>query len=309
MKLRDGTALEMVDDQYFALCRQRDAMLVEWGCLIEDEGEGYEGEGELDSGIERGVLSEGGRPLPEAFEEAFRPVRQNDALVGFMLWEGVQPNAETVEFLRREREEWQAAWRAKQERCLELTEAAVRIHDTGMVPGVASGQLIAHFSYLCSGGELRGGDQPKACSQFGLKRLSDSPRPPPMHGQDLHDALNAGLVSIEVASGSSFGAEALTLKLRSSAAEDLEIAVRRGSIFQHVDWQHRQNLLVSIEYVVTVPAGGCVLKQLHAYCMNLSCACSNGNPMNLTELYLDDPAVLESQGRVWDHFEMCFGQR
>jgi len=122
----------------------------------------------------------------------------------------------------------------------------------------------------------------------------------------LHDALSSGEVAIEAITGRGFGRDSVILRLLSSSEEDLEITVRQGTIFQHPGWQHRQNLLVCMEYVVMVPAGGLVVKPLSAYSMNSSCASPKGSRMTLTEFYFDDAKVLTSQGLVWDYFDGCF---
>merc|ERR1712194_125486 len=115
-----------------------------------------------------------------------------------------------------------------------------------------------------------------------------------------------GKVSIASASGKSFGEGSVVVTLQNQTLSSLSVVLRQGSIFQHVDWQHRQNLLVMMDYVILLPAEGSVTKQLHTYCMNLTCACSSGNPMSLTDFYFDDAAKLESQGLIWDHFENHF---
>merc|ERR1712039_777682 len=91
-----------------------------------------------------------------------------------------------------------------------------------------------------------------------------------------------------------------------SEEQDMEITVQRGTVFQHIDWQHRQNLIVPIDSVIPVAASSTVSKELLAFCMNVTCACSSGNPLSLTEFFIDNTSVLESQGAVWDHFEGCF---
>lgn len=63
---------------------------------------------------------------------------------------------------------------------------------------------------------------------------------------------------------------------------------------------------MSLDYVVKVPGAGTLTKNFIAFCMNLSCACSIGNPMLLTEFYFDDTKVMSSQGLVWDHFQSNF---
>jgi len=228
--------------------------------------------------------------------------------IGFMLWNGVRPNADEVEaFRQRQREEWEHKWRHLRECQDKLGTKAKAIYDLkGRPDKVASGQLVAHFSYLCLGRQPGLGEQfgLEPLSRFGLKRLSETPRAKPRKGTDLHEALTSGLVSIEAITGTSFGPGSLELTL--CGKSNCDVVVQSGTIFQHVDWVHRQNLLVAVAAVLSVPAGGQVSMKLFAHCMNLSCACSNGNEMQLTEFYFDDVEVLKMQGRVWRHFETAF---
>jgi len=341
---KDGSRVTLDLDEYVAMLTQRNDMLVEWGCCLSveaDEGEGYD---EVPSAPGSGrfrpdgvplpgsaiVLTDDGRPLPEAYEAAFSPVMHNDRLLAFMLWAGVGPSPEVVAArrevvaarraevveqeerlarLRLERQaEWEAQWRAEQERLSFLSDAAKKLYDGPLAAkGIASGQIIAHFTYLCLGGTLKGNEELQPLTRFGLKLASKVQRPAPKRGLDLHKAVADGKVAIEAASGKSFGVGSVTLRLRNDSDQPLEIAVRRGSVFQHIAWEHRQNLLVCVDYVVPLPPAGSALRHLDAYCMNLSCACSSGNPMSLTDFFFDKADVLESQGRVWDHFQQCFG--
>ena len=86
-------------------------------------------------------------------------------------------------------------------------------------------------------------------------------------------------------------------------SDDLVIKVPRGTIFQHGGWEQRQNLIVSIDYHIKLPALDSLSKKMSAFCMNLGCPEPKDSPMNLTELYIEDLAVLENQGTVWDYFE------
>lgn len=296
---KSGQAVTLAPDERLALCQQRDRMLEEWGLILEREDE------DAPAGATTGAF---GRPLPEAFEAAFPECWASDDFLAYMLWEGVEPAAGVVAGIRRKREEWEGEWRQRSERRQELTQVALEHYDSEEAPmHVASGQLIAHFTYLFFGGDLRGGpDSLKLFSAFGLKHLAESPRTDPSRGVDLHRALADGLVQIEAATGHGFGDGALELKLTSDSELDIKINVRRGTIFQHVDWQQRANLLVAYDYIITLPAQGGATRTMNAYCMNVGCACSNGNPLALTEFYLDDDAILESQGKIWDHFESCF---
>jgi len=213
----------------------------------------------------------------------------------------------------RLRLEWESRHQDEVEARNQLSKKAKAQYDGGrkqLPTGLASGQILAHFSYICYDMLPVGAGPLEKPARFGLKLLTQAPRPKPRRGHDLHEALFTGKIAIERVTGSSFGNGALELSLRSCSSEPLEVAVRRGSIFQHTDWVHKQNLLVAIDYMMTIPpTGGVVTKSMMAYCMNLSCACSSGETMELTEFYFDSSHVLDSQGNVWDHFESCFGHR
>jgi len=258
-------------------------------------------------------------------------------LIGFMVYLGVRATPDEVAVVQEEREEMEAdeAQRIERQRRMEeerlaqeakeraewealhkervearnnLTKKARKEYDGDrqLPKGVTSGQIMAHFTYLCLQMEANLTSPLQLPSYFGLKVLSTAPRPKPRRGYDLHEALFTGKVLIEEACGRSFGKGALSLTLRSQASESIEVAVRRGTIFQHTDWVHKQNLMVGIDYLVTLPAGGVELKVMMAYCMNSSCSCSSGETMELTEFYVDASHVLDSQGNVWDHFQGCF---
>lgn len=248
-----------------------------------------------------------GRPISSYTKmEAWRSY----TLIAFMVWEGAEPSAGMEEMQRRRDEQAKAradAWADSQLACTNLKQSAEDLYDANEIPqGIASGMLIAHFTYLCFNCSPKSSDTLKPPAHFRLKRLSEVPRPPARHGVDLADALMSGHVVMETCTGNSFGKDSLRLKLRSNTSQDLQIAVRRGTIFQHIDWVHRQNLIVSVDYVVNVPAGGFAWKKMESYCINNSCCCSSGQPMTLTEFYFEDLDVMESQGKVWDHFEAVF---
>jgi len=305
IRCKDNSKREFNMDEHQALKLQRNSMFEEWGC--EPVENWYDGVGEYEEGEDltdriKALLP--GRPLPEAFLAAFNNVMQDDSFLGFMVWEGIEPSQEVVREVRRQREEWEAAWAQKQQRMGALSAAARKLYDLPMrSSGVESGQLVAHFTYLRLGGILSGKDSLRPSSDFGLKRFSEEPLRSPQGGHLLQEAVSSGKVTIESVTGTDF---LLRLKLRNNTSDGLEVTIPRGTVFQHVDWEHRQNLMVSVRYVVGVPAGEVVSKQMKAYCMNLTCACSEGNPMALTDFYCDDAGVLVSQGLVWDHFERCF---
>jgi GTPase SAR1 family protein len=204
-------------------------------------------------------------------------------------------------------EQWQKTWTDHADICHELSRQAEATYDAGgqRPQEVSSGQLIAHLSYLALGCAPLPGDALKVPGDFRLKHVSDGARPQPRHGEDLHEALASGRIILESAVGTGYGAESLELTLQNNTEQDVLVTIRRGSIFQQVDWQHRGNQLVAMEHVVNVPAGRRAWKTCETYCMNRGCACPNGNVMNLTEFYFNDVDVMQTQACVWDFFEGC----
>jgi len=306
--LEDGSRMALDVDSRTVLQELRDEMLEDWGCILERAEE----EGEACPGVMETRILEGGRPLPDAFSEAFGPQEEvlgNPVFLAFMVSSGVRPAEEAVERLRQEREAHERAWRERMKKFTDLSRAAKKVYDVAPAcPGIASGQIIAHFTYLCAGMQLSSEPPPlQPLSHFGLKRLSEKPRPAPRRGTDLHEALLAGDLCVKAVKGTSFGSDAVELMLENTSSSDMEVAIQQGTIFQHIDWQHRQNLMVSMDYFVVIRAGELLVKHLYAYCMNLTCACSSGNPMSLTEFYFDNHAVLEDQSSVWGHFQRSFG--
>jgi hypothetical protein len=293
----NGTKVTLKKDEIGVMNDWRRQILNDWGYS-----EGIEQEGEYD---EEDLRPQ--RPLPAAFEKAFAPVLRSPSLIGFMIWNGARPAKDEVERKQKEREEQERIWQERNKNFLALSEEAKKVYDAGSKPlNVASAQLMAHFTYLCLGSILKGNDALKPLAKFGLKWITKAPRRKPRYGQDLHEAVSKGKIVIEAVTGQGFGIDSLELKLQSKAVEDIEITVQRGTIFQHISWEHRQNLMVAVDYVIPLPSKSTVGKKMMAYCMNSTCACSSGNPMSLTEFYFDDSNALESQGTVWDHFEQCF---
>lgn len=248
------------------------------------------------------------RPLTSAFMAAFggdeASLRRNSLLLGFMCWLGVQSPANPHMPVRLHPDEWEAAWRSMQDRFEKLADQAAKAHDSAMAPaGVASGQLIAQLSHLS---QPQQGYTLQPASLFKLKKVSESKRPPAKRGKDLHEALSDGDVAIQSVVASNFGSDSLRLELRSICGQPVLVAIRRGSIFQQQTWEHRQNLVLNVDYCIEVPAEGTCVKRMSGFCMNRSCAAPCGNAMDLTEFYLDDDAILASQALVWDHFDSIF---
>ena len=199
---------------------------------------------------------------------------------------------------RRER----AERRLKQKR-LKLFGAAT--HDGDVKHGAkarGSGMLLCHFSYLA--GKLAGLLPP---AFFGLKPAQE--RALPKRGiapraLELFDAVQRGVVAVVRASGHGFGERALhlTLELLEGGAGCDAVVLLAGTIFQHVDWVHKQNLMVIRQTAIRLRPKRPVEVEVDAHCMNLSCSCSHGEPMALTHWYFDGPQ-LGVQGNIWGWFE------
>eukprot|EP00927_Polykrikos_kofoidii_P025669 TRINITY_DN23029_c0_g1_i1.p1 TRINITY_DN23029_c0_g1~~TRINITY_DN23029_c0_g1_i1.p1 ORF type:complete len:1171 (-),score=203.23 TRINITY_DN23029_c0_g1_i1:29-3394(-) len=306
--LKDGTTRRLDQLEVRDLRRQRDEMFRE--CGFGEYVDYYEGE--IDPEAEMGRPSV---QLPPAYEEAFDPVL-GEKLLGFMVWEGVEPNQDRVEVERARIARLREAWLGQNERCKELKRACEAIYDKPPMVGgaarpenVASGMIMAHFTYLCSPKPIEQGVPLVVPGQFRFKRISEVPRAPPRRGEDLLDLAVRGAVVIESITGTGFGRDSVQITLvNKSDTKELTVAIRQGTIFQHVDWEHRQNLMAKIEFLVVLPPGGIVRKRLDCYCLNVTCACSNGNKMSLTEFYIDDPEALSSQCAVWKHVEGLIAQ-
>merc|ERR1712008_485172 len=119
------------------------------------------------------------------------------------LREELEARAEEEE--RRWQESWErqrklreAEWREEQKHFATLSEAARRTYETEpQQPHRGSGQIIAHFTLICLGSQLRGNDQLMPHTHFGLQHISEKPRPKPRKGTDIHMLLVSGIVVIE----------------------------------------------------------------------------------------------------------------
>lgn len=199
-----------------------------------------------------------------------------------------------------------------------LATAAARMHDRpggdkwAWFPGqnqqplktpplhCGSGQLIAHFSYLSYSCE------PRTPEDFGL-RLRKQGEGCGTGVLSLHAACESGAASIKLAKGKSYGKGALSLVIKNNNSNNrLEVVVPAGTIFEHISWIHHQNLLVGRTAVFRLEPGQEQEQKIGAYCMNESCACSDNDQMHLTSLLCEKTEILQSQGKVWDHFEGLF---
>eukprot|EP00443_Scrippsiella_acuminata_P069250 CAMPEP_0115413958 /NCGR_PEP_ID=MMETSP0271-20121206/22340_1 /TAXON_ID=71861 /ORGANISM="Scrippsiella trochoidea, Strain CCMP3099" /LENGTH=754 /DNA_ID=CAMNT_0002838257 /DNA_START=9 /DNA_END=2273 /DNA_ORIENTATION=- len=181
--------------------------------------------------------------------------------------------------------------------------------DSGRGPApenCGTGQFIAHFSYLSYA------VQPRSHEDFGLRLRSKGEQLGAGRAKKgaigLHAAAENGAVRVAAASGKSYGRDAVKLRLESRSDKPLCIAVVAGTIFQHISWIHRQNLLVGRTVHIYLQPGESQEHKIGAFCMNLSCACSNEDPMELTALELKDTSILQGQGKVWDFFEGLFSK-
>lgn len=176
-----------------------------------------------------------------------------------------------------------------------------------------SGMLMAHFAYI---GGVTNALNISPYSHFGLKHAGvDGERKLGKYQGvggmlEFHAAISAGVLTIASASGHSFGKKALHLELRNESPSTLQVVLCGGTIFEHIAWVHRQNLMVIADFQIVLTSKSSASYSIDAHCMNSMCSCSNGNPMYLTDYYFTDREVLPHQGRVWDHFNTClFSQK
>lgn len=178
--------------------------------------------------------------------------------------------------------------------------------------GCGSGMIISHFSYIA--GHKQGLLSP---DHFSFKSVKNRPTSKALallkrKGTvlTLHEAVDSGRVEIVSCSGNSYGKNALHLALRTCQEGDgpFTVAVQKGTIFQHTDWVHKQNLMVIRTRHMKFLSGKAGLtceKRINAHCMNSMCCCSSGESMTLTKFYFDEPA-LGVQGRVWNFLDKKF---
>lgn len=292
---KNGQPRSVTNDQFEAVSKDAERQVARAGQKWFADGEAQEEEGE--------AVAKGNWLMDEFGS------RKN--YLGFRLWNGAKPAEPDIETAKRRRLEWELLWQIRQEQQRELSQAAIQMYDSAVdKENVASGQLVAHLTYLRRNGDLTPGAGLIRCDlerhdSFGLKWNQEQPKSQPSRGVDIHDAIAAGRLRLVSAVGNGFGKNALQVELSNLTPGDLEIKVPQGTIFQHRGWEQRQNLIVSIDYLLKCPAGGSVSKKMLAYCMNLTCPAPKESPMTLTEFYVDDLGVVEDQGTVWDYFESC----
>ena len=101
-----------------------------------------------------------------------------------------------------------------------------------------------------------------------------------------------GLVTIMDCRGTSYGKNSLSLKLQSKSPKAVNVLLLSGTIFEHIKWVHKQNLMVIADRTISLYPNETVSMRVGAHCMNLSCNCSEGENMYLTDLYMDQKKVV-----------------
>jgi len=104
------------------------------------------------------------------------------------------------------------------------------------------------------------------------------------------------------ATGHSFGEQALHLEVKNTSASALVVVLCAGTVFEHIGWVHRQNLMVIADFQIRLGDKGYASCRINAHCMNSMCGCSNGNQMYLTDFYFTDRDILPEQSSIWNHF-------
>jgi hypothetical protein len=186
--------------------------------------------------------------------------------------------------------------------------------DSDCPPLCGSAQIMAHLSYhSCS-------QQPREPDDYGLRlrpkgenltgplvaELADDSAEGKAEKMGLHYAVECGKVTIKSASGKGYGSGSLTLELQNATDQPLNIIVPAGAVFEQTRWVHRHNLLVGRTLQVQLEAGETKELKIGAYSMNQQCSSSSDDPMQLTSLLFENKEVLESQAKVWTHFEETF---
>lgn len=76
--------------------------------------------------------------------------------------------------------------------------------------------------------------------------------------------------------------------------------LRKGTIFEQMDWVYKQNLCVTNATLMKLAPKAKAKFKVNAYCMNSTCGCADLEPMALTDFYIDDHKALENQGNTWN---------
>lgn len=107
--------------------------------------------------------------------------------------------------------------------------------------------------------------------------------------------------AVEVAGciGRGYGLGCLSLRLRSLAAEGIDVVLLRGTFFHNEDEYH-QSLVFIATKSVRIPAGKTVkVRALDAFCAASPYKCPSNSPMALSPYVLSDEEAMECQGALW----------
>lgn len=91
-------------------------------------------------------------------------------------------------------------------------------------------------------------------TEFGLKWRESDPLPSSKENLDFWEAVHNNKIKIKSVKGKCLGKDALKVNIASNSSSALTIELRRGTIFEHIDWVHKQNLCVSNRTVLSIEA-------------------------------------------------------
>ena len=162
--------------------------------------------------------------------------------------------------------------------------------------GVGSAMFMAHFNYICDvrtdslaqdAEKYEPEEFWKKHSIWGLESYEDktvktNALQAVREGCQLLQLLVARqLVEIVSVSGNGYCEESLSITLKSLCPYPLRVEIVKGTVFQHIDWVHKQNLMVYATTAIDVLPAKTVTQTVNAYCMNLTCSCSCGESMQV----------------------------
>lgn len=181
--------------------------------------------------------------------------------------------------------------------------------------GAQSGQIIAHYTEILRNTHSRMPEPEDAQTAvnvevIGHEKLHFEHCPTSavepgagaraVPNDDMRALEAAGKLTVD-AKGKGYGKNALELRLTNLTGSPLTVVIPRGAIFMHTSWASKQNLLCFKRRTLRLSGGETNTFVVDAYCMNASCGCPSGEPMQLTNFKLADKAILADQCKVWSH--------
>ena len=181
--------------------------------------------------------------------------------------------------------------------------------------GAQSGQIIAHYTEILRNTRSRMPEPEDAQAAvdvevIGHEKLHFEHCPTTavepgagaraVPNDDMRALEAAGKLTVD-AKGKGYGKGALELRLTNLTGSPLTVVLPRGAIFMHTRWASKQNLLCFKRRTLRLSGGETNVFAVDAYCMNASCGCPSGEPMQLTDFRLADKAILADQCKVWSH--------